>query len=74
MAKSVKIDPSHHAVQLVQREGFVCVTCGKCTCCTPDRMEKECRSGSFAKDNHFIQPSTHFAAQQPRPGDFTQSM
>lgn len=52
MAKALVIDPSHHAVQLSQREGFVCVTCRKCSCHHADRLEKECRGDNFAAQNH----------------------
>lgn len=34
---------SHHIVQLVQRDGYICVVCQKCTCCSAERIAKECR-------------------------------
>lgn len=74
MAKPLVIDPTHHAVQLAQKVEFICVVCKKCSCHTRDRLEKECRSETFAQENHFLQSATHFASPPARPGDFTQSM
>lgn len=71
MAKPLVIDPSHHAVQLSQREGFVCVTCRKCSCHYRDRLEKECRGDNFAAQNHLNLTSL---PPPPKPGDFRLTM
>jgi len=47
-------------VQLVQRVGYICVICKKCTCCHPDRVGQECRTPEFMQQNHLglIPPTT----------------
>lgn len=52
MAKSFTVHMTHHAVQLVQRDGFICVICHKCSCCHRDRLEQECRTPEFIAQNH----------------------
>jgi len=60
MPKSPPIHMSHHMVQLVQRVGYICVICKKCTCCHPDRVGQECRTPEFMQQNHLglIPPTT----------------
>lgn len=57
MAKALAIDPTHHAVQLAQRNDLVCVVCKKCSCHSRDRLEQECRTLEWYERNHITPPS-----------------
>lgn len=57
MAKALVIDPTHHAVQLAQKNGLICVVCQKCSCCYRDRLEQECRTPEWYARNHISPPS-----------------